>query len=182
MRENAYPLKPLQDYEIIAIAGKQYSGKDVLTRLLLEGLPNFTQIPLAGAIKKKYAIQNQLTLSEIEANKAFHRPGLIALGDWGRKQDPDYWLKQVFSESGHKIISDVRLKREYDLLREKGAFLIRLNADREVRAQRGQIVRESDPTELELDAVHDWDAVLTNNGTLEDLTTQVTGLFQHVQY
>lgn len=177
----SHPPKPLSAYEIIAISGKQYSGKDVLARLLLEKLPGFRQVPLAGAIKKAYARQNNLSVEEIEANKALHRPGLISMGDWGRRQDPDYWLKQVLSEPGRKIVSDMRLKREYDLLREQGAFLIRLNADREVRAQRGRIVNETDPTETELDAISDWDAVLTNNGTLDGLSTQVTPLLRGVQ-
>ncbi len=161
--------KQLQNAEIIAISGKQYAGKDLLAQLLLEMLPEFRKIPLALAIKQAYAQQQRLTLAEIEANKAQYRPDLIALGDWGRQQDPDYWLKQVLAQPGKKIISDLRMKREYELLREQGAFLIRLNADRDVRAQRGIIVSEDDPTENELDATTDWDAVLTNNGSVEDL-------------
>jgi phosphomevalonate kinase len=167
---------PLSNAEIIGISGKQYSGKDVLAQLLLEHLPDFRKIPLALAIKQEYARRHHLTLEAIEANKAQYRPDLIALGDWGRQQDPDYWLKQALAQPGKKIISDVRLKREHDLLREHGAFLIRLNADRAVRAQRGHIVSEDDPTERELDAVTDWDAVLTNNGSLEDLTRQLDRL------
>lgn len=176
MPENAYHPKPLREYPIIAIAGKQYSGKDVLTDLLLRQLPGFRKIPLASAIKQAYARQNMLSAEEIEANKALHRPGLIAMGDWGRRQDPDYWIKQVLAEPGPKIISDVRLKREHDILRQEGAFLIRLNADRNVRAQRGLIVAETDPTELELDDVTDWDAVLTNNSSLEDLEEQLSSI------
>lgn len=177
MSEKAHPKKSLRNCDLIGIAGKQYSGKDVLARLLLEKLPHFQQVPLAGAIKEVYASQQGLSLEEIEANKAQHRPGLIALGDWGRRQDPDYWLKRALAKPGPKIISDVRLKREYDLLKAQGAFLIRLNADRDIRAQRGQIVSEDDPTERELDSVTDWDAVLSNNGSLEALKAQVDALF-----
>jgi phosphomevalonate kinase len=169
--------KKLRDAPLIGISGKQFSGKDVLTRLLLERLPDFQQIPLALAIKQAYGEQHGLTLAEIEANKAEYRPGLIALGDWGRAQDPDYWLKQVLNRPGKKIISDVRLMREYDLLRERGAFLIRINADRAIRAQRGQLVSEDDPTECALDEVTNWNLVLTNNGSVEDLTRQINVLF-----
>lgn len=162
--------------EIIGISGKQYSGKDVLAQLIQDRHPEFIKVPLALAIKQEYARRHHLTLEAIEANKAQYRPDLIALGDWGRQQDPDYWLKQVLAQPGKKIISDVRLKREYDLLQEHGAFLIRLNADRTVRAQRGTIVSEDDPTERELDSVTEWDAVLTNNGSLEELTNQLEHL------
>lgn len=164
--------------ELIGISGKQYSGKDVLAQLIQDRLPEFKKIPLALAIKQEYAHRHHLTLEEIETKKAHYRPDLIALGDWGRQQDPDYWLKQVLAQPGKKIISDVRLKREYDLLREQGAFLIRLNADRAVRAQRGTIVSEDDPTERELDSITGWDAVLTNNGSLQELTNQLDHLLE----
>ena len=181
MHKRFQTAKTLAQSELIAISGKQYSGKDVLTHLLLKALPHFKQIPIATEIKNAYAAQHHLTLTDIENNKALHRPGLIALGDWGRKQDPNYWLKQVLIEPGPKIISDVRLKQESALLKAQGAFLIRLNADRAVRAQRGQIVSEHDPTEQELDHVMDWDAILTNNGNLDELETQVKQLLGPVR-
>lgn len=168
----------LTDATIIGISGKQFSGKDALTKMLLEQLPDFTQVPLALAIKQAYAQENEMTLADIEAHKAFHRPGLIAKGDWGRAQDPDYWIKQVLAIPGKKIISDVRLQREYDLLKDSGAFLIRLEADRDVRWHRGTLVSEDDPTECELDGVKDWDAVLYNNASIEMLEVQVAHLLQ----
>ncbi len=167
----------MQDVPIIGLSGKQFSGKDVLTRLLLERLPQFRQIPLALAIKQAYAQQHELSLAELEAHKAQHRPGLIALGDWGRAQDPDYWIQQVMQQPGPKIISDVRLPREFDLLREQGAFLIRVEADRAIRTQRGQLVSEDDPTECALDGRTDWDALLVNNGSMEELEQQVAQWF-----
>jgi len=165
--------KKLGNAQIIGISGKQYTGKDVLAHLLLKHLPDFQQIPIALAIKQTYAQQQGLTLAELEAHKAEHRPGLIALGNWGRSQNPDYWLKQVLNQPGKKIISDVRLKHEYLLLREQGAFLIRVNADHDIRAQRGQLVSENDPTECELDSITDWDLALYNNGSVSDLEKQL---------
>lgn len=166
----------LTNASIIAISGKQYSGKDLLAQLLMDCLPDFRKVPIAQAIKQEYARRHDLTLEEIEANKAHYRPDLIALGDWGRAQDPDYWLKQVLAQPGKKIISDVRMKREYDLLKAHGAYLIRLNADRDVRAQRGKIVSEHDPTENELDTVQDWNTMLANNGSVEELRQQCNSL------
>lgn len=172
-----YPTaKSLKDYPIIAISGKQYSGKDLLSSLLLKHLPHYTQLPLAQAIKATYAQQHSLTLEEVEHNKAHYRPGIIAIGDWGRAQDPDYWLKRVLNNPAPKIISDVRLKREYELLRDHQAFLIRLNADRAIRAQRGLIVSEEDPTERDLDKVTHWDAVFVNNGSIDELEAQLIKL------
>ena len=169
--------KKLQDAPIIGLSGKQFSGKDVLTRLLLERLPQFRQVPLALAIKQVYAQQQGISLVELEAHKAQHRPGLIELGDWGRAQDPDYWIQQVLQQPGTKIISDVRLVREFELLRQQGAFLIRVEAVRAIRAQRGQLVSETDPTECALDDRTDWDAVLLNNGSVVELAQQLDQWF-----
>ncbi len=156
---------------VIAISGKQFSGKDTVAHLLLEALPGFQQIPIARAIKQAYAAQHNLTLEAIETDKATHRPGLIALGNWGRAQDADYWLKHLLEIPGAKIISDLRLRHEYDLLKANGAFLIRVNAERAVRAQRGTLVSETDPTECDLDDIppEGWDIVIENNGSLEML-------------
>lgn len=173
MDETGNQGQALRESRIIAISGKQYSGKDVLAGLILERLPEFRKIPLALAIKEEYAQRHNLTLEEIETNKARYRPDLIELGNWGRAQDPDYWLKKVLDQPGRLLISDMRLKREYDLLKENGAFLIRLEAERAVRASRGSIVSEDDPTENELDGIKGWNLVLTNNGTLTTLKDQL---------
>lgn len=145
----------------------------------MERLPEFRKVPLAFAIKETFAQQHDLTLKEIEENKARYRPGLIELGNRGRAQDPDYWLKQVLSQPGKKIISDMRLKREYDLLKAEGAFLIRLEAERDVREKRGKIVSEDDPTERELDDVTDWDLILRNNGPVDVLAEQLDAILKH---
>jgi phosphomevalonate kinase len=163
---------------LIGISGKQFSGKDVLADALVVALEGYEKIPLALAIKQEYGRRHGLTLEEIEANKAEHRPGLIVLGDWGRGQDPDYWLKQVLRVPGRKIISDVRLRREFELLREHGAYLVRVEADRRVREGRGRLVSETDLTECDLDGVETWDCVLENNGTVEAFETAIQRLLQ----
>jgi len=166
--------------KIIGLSGKQYAGKDAVATLLIKTLPQYRQVPIAMAIKKAYGQQHNLSLAKIEAHKAQHRPGLIALGDWGRAQDLDYWLKAVIaqSEAGPIIISDVRLRREYELLRHHGAFLIRVEADRTVRANRGQLVSETDPTECDLDNIQDWDAVIENNGDKTQLEESLQQMIQ----
>ncbi len=168
--------RTLRTATLIGISGKQYAGKDFLADMLLKQLPGFTKIPLALAIKQVYAQQQGLSVDEVEQHKAQHRPGLIALGDWGRQQSPNYWLRQALAAPGKKIISDVRLKHEHDFLRNQGAYLIRLEADRDIRGHRGSLVSEQDLTETQLDTVTDWDAVLTNNGDPTALATQLQKL------
>lgn len=177
-------MTPTRPRALIGLSGKQYAGKDQVADLLAQALPGFEKIPIARAIKEAYARQHGLSLEDIERHKAQHRPGLIALGDWGRSQDANYWLGRILSpENPHPnvIVSDVRLKREYEALKAAGAFLIRVEADRDLRAQRGNIVSESDPTECELDTVTGWDAVISNNGTREDLLDKVQTLVSQIR-
>ena len=173
------PLTP--HTRLIGLSGKQYAGKDHVADWLLEHLPGFRKRPIASAIKEVYCQKHRLTLTELEANKAQHRPGLIALGDWGRSQDPDYWIRHVLNTPGLWIVPDVRLPHEHQMLREASAFLIRVNADRDIRAQRGELVSENDLTETALDDVTDWDKVLENNKSTLALTGELDTVFVQIQ-
>ena len=154
-------------HRIIAISGKQFSGKDLLADTLCQMFPGFQKKPIASAIKRRYAAEHGLSLEDLEANKAAHRTGLIAMGDWGRAQDPNYWLSALLEDGAPTVVSDMRLRHEYHFFRERGAFCIRLNATRSIRETRGVLVAENDPTECDLDDIKDsdWDCVLENNGS-----------------
>lgn len=169
--------------ELIAISGKQYAGKDLLADCLIKTLreQGFRKYPIALAIKREFANIYGLTIQDIEANKALYRPGLIALGQRRRLQDENYWLKHLFSEPGPKVVSDMRLLHEYDFFKQKGAFLIRLEASPEVRAKRGTIVSETDATECELDGTTNWDALLTNESSIADFEKQVATLLEKIK-
>jgi phosphomevalonate kinase len=166
---------------LIAISGKQFVGKDSFTDYLLENLEGFQKIPLAKAIKNEFAALYGLTPHEVEENKVLYRPSLIAIGQRRRQNDPDYWLKQVLAIPGGKIISDMRLRHEYDVLKRAGAFCIRIESDRDLRAQRGQLVKEDDATECELDKITDWDAIVVNNGSFDDLRKKAQDLAKVIQ-
>jgi len=166
---------------LIMISGKQLSGKDLFTDLLMEQLPGYTRMPIARAIKEEFAALYGLTPQEVEANKEIYRLGLITLGQRRRQQDQNYWLKRILAVPSPKIVSDVRLQYEYDVFKARGAFCIRLEADRTIRAQRGTLVVENDPTECELDDIQNWDAVIQNNGTVEELKQQAQNLLKTLQ-
>jgi len=155
--------------KIIVLSGKQFSGKDTFAKFLLEFLPNFKRIGLGDAIKIEYGKQKGLTFEEIEANKSNYRADLIALGDWGRAQDADYWLKRIIAQEDNVIVPDLRMPHELKVFKEHGAVSIRVEAPRENRALRGVLVKEDDPTETLLDNIKDWDFIIENNSTLEDL-------------
>lgn len=158
---------------IIIFSGKQYAGKDTAAKIMLDKMPNYRRCAMGDIIKLTYGAQKGLTYDEIEKNKAKYRSDLIVLGNWGREQDPDYWLKKIINQKGNIIVTDVRVPHEYEVFKNAGAITIRVEATRETRAKRGQLVGENDITEVGLDNEKNWDYIIDNNSTYEYLKLQV---------
>ena len=167
--------------KIIVFSGKQYSGKDTAAKIILENLTNFKRIGLGDAIKIEYSEKTGIPFEEIEKNKHLYRQDLINLGNSRRSEDKDYWIKKVIQLPGNIIVPDVRVKRELEFFKEANAFTVRVEATRETRANRGQLVGETDITEVDLDEIKDWDAVLTNDTSYEDLQAQSIELANRIK-
>lgn len=160
--------------KIIIFAGKQYSGKDTVAKIMLSMLPEFRRCAIGDIIKLTYGEENGLTYEQIESNKAFYRPDLIKLGNWGRKQHPDYWLKKIIDQGGNIMVTDVRVPHEYEVFKNAGAISIRVEASRETRLARGgSLAGEDDITETGLDNVEDWDFVINNDVDFDTLKNKV---------
>ena len=162
--------------KMIVISGKQYSGKDTLAKLLLEELKDFKRVGIGDAIKINYAKEHNLTFDEVEKNKHLYRADLIKLGNWGRNQDPDYWLKSLIEMKENIIVPDVRVEHEIGLFKAHGAFAIRVEASFENRSKRATITNADDPTETALDNYNGWDAIIDNNSDYENLKKQAIEL------
>lgn len=167
--------------KIIIFSGKQYSGKDTAGKILLETLPDYKRCAMGDIIKYEYGKRHNLTYEEIEANKSKYRAGLIELGNWGRSQSPDYWLDKIINTEGNIIVTDVRVPHEYEKFKSAGAISIRIEASREVRAQRGELIGEDDITEVGLDNVTDWDYVITNNSDYNSFKNSVLQVIKNLK-
>ena len=164
--------------KIIIFSGKQYSGKDTAAKIMLEKLTSFRRCAIGDIIKLTYGARHNLTYDEIEQNKAKYRPGLIELGNRGRAQDPDYWLKKIIEQDGNIIVTDVRVPHEYEVFKNAGAITIRIEATRQTRAQRGVLVSEDDITEIGLDNIKDWDFIIDNNSDYEHLENSINAILE----
>ena len=166
---------------IITFSWKQYSGKDTAAIILMELMPEFKRCAMGDIIKIEYGKLNNLTYDEIESNKAQYRQGLIDLGNWGREQSPDYWLEKIIQQNGNIVVTDVRIKHEYQVFKQAGAISIRVEADREVREARGgKLIGENDVTEVDLDNIQDWDFVIDNNKDYETLRQKVLEIVEKI--
>lgn len=167
--------------KIIIFSGKQYSGKDTAGKIFLENMPDYRRCAMGDIIKLEYGRKHNLTYEQIEANKSQYRAGLIELGNWGRSQSPDYWIKKIISEEGNIIVTDVRVQHEYDVFKSAGAIAIRVEATRETRSKRGELVGETDVTEIGLDHITDWDYVIDNNSDYETLKKKVFEVIEDIK-
>ena len=164
---------------IITFSGKQYSGKDTAAKILLDFMPTFRRCAMGDIIKIEYGRLNNITYEEIEANKPKYRQGLIDLGNWGRSQSPDYWLKKIIEQEGNIVVTDVRIKHEYETFKKAGAITIRVEAERDIREARGgKLIGEDDVTEVDLDNIQDWDFVIDNNKDYETLKENVLKIIE----
>ena len=168
--------------KIIIFSGKQYSGKDMAAKIIMEALPEYKRYAVGDMIKLEYGRQKNLTYEEIEKDKPKYRQDLINLGNWGRSVSPDYWLNKIISQEGKIIVTDVRVKHEYDVFKQAGAITIRVEADRDIREKRGgKLVGENDVTEVDLDNIRDWDFVICNNKDYETLKTSVLKIVEQIR-
>ncbi len=167
--------------KVIIFSGKQYSGKDAAAKIMLELMPDFKRCAMGDIIKLTYGTEKGLTYEEIENNKAQYRADLIKLGNWGRAQDADYWLKKILEQDGNIIVTDVRVQHEYDVFKKAGAIAIRVEATRETRMSRGNLIGEDDITETGLDHITDWDYVIDNDSDYEALKSQVLKIIEKIQ-
>ncbi len=167
--------------KIIIFSGKQYSGKDTAAKIILDKLKNYKRCAMGDIIKYTYGKDKGITYEEIEKNKALYRADLIKLGNWGRAQDPDYWLKKILEQEGNIIVTDVRVQHEYEIFKQAGAIAIRVDASRQTRMHRGNLIGEDDITETGLDNIVDWDFIIDNNSDYDNLVKQVDSIIQSLE-
>lgn len=167
--------------KIIIFSGKQFSGKDTAAKILLEAMPEYRRCAMGDIIKLTYGKEKGLTYEEIEKNKPMYRQDLINLGNWGRSQNPDYWLNKIVEQEGNIVVTDVRVEHEYEVFKNAGAITIRVEATRETRSKRGELVGETDITEVGLDHITNWDFIIDNNSDYENLKEQVNRIIKDLK-
>ena len=167
--------------KIIIFSGKQFSGKDTAAKILLEAMPEYRRCAMGDIIKLTYGKEKGLTYEEIEKNKPIYRQDLINLGNWGRSQNPDYWLNKIVEQEGNIVVTDVRVEHEYEVFKNAGAITIRVEATRETRSKRGELVGETDITEVGLDHITNWDFIIDNNSDYENLKEQVNRIIKDLK-
>ena len=132
-------------------------------------------------IRKEYWNDPSIKASFVNNYNLTGRDILQKIGESFRKEiSPDIWVNSLFNNydklnyrthSGkpNLIITDVRMPNEAQAIKDRGGILIRV--DRETG------YKDSHISETALDDYQDWDYVIDNNGTLEELINKVEELY-----
>lgn len=180
----------------IAIMGKANTGKNTLAGLLIDeiranGSNSYKCMAFADPIKEIVMIMfpranrnclygpSQLRSESIpgafkDGKPLTYRQALIDVGtEVGRKYSDRIWLENFDHRyesvvSDLVIVTDVRFRNEFDHLKEKGFFQIRLY--RHTDAPEIQHISETGQSSIKDE---EFDYVLHNNKSLEDLQEEV---------
>jgi len=167
---------------LIGISGKQRSGKDTVAEYLNKKY-GFIRISFANPLKRLAIDYFGLTPKDVYVRKPDSvRKFLQELGRLGRSVDKDFWIKKALSNYDKNelwVVSDVRYKNEAKAIKNLEGVLIRIEADRDIRLQRGPLAYENDLSETDLDD-YSFDYVIYNNSTFEKLYKQVDKIMNQI--
>lgn len=159
------------------LMGKQRSGKDTIAEYLYryEGFQPYALAEGVYEIARKYfGMQNK------------DRALLIAIGEKMREIDPLVWVKYTLSKIDpaldRVVITDVRMKHEYEYLVSHGWHPIGVEATKETRMRRAGYTHahENDPTEPDL-SKYTFLYTLENNGTIEELYDNIDTMLEYFE-
>ena len=187
---------------IIGISGKAESGKDTAANMLkiLYGNPNISYEDYNNKNYNKFADIEVIHFADILKETAMTmcvlseedvctqhgkkrkiewlgitvRELLQKLGTCIRQNiDEDFWVKSLWAvvdNWNNVIIADVRFPNEVNSIKERGGIVIRLN--------RNTSKVDNHISETAVDNYKEWDLVIDNNSTKEDLFNTLKKIVQ----
>lgn len=179
---------------LVGIRGKAGAGKDEVAKVFVEHYhcrryafatrmkeAALALDPIIEAVRRRDGSMRYVRLSELiahvgaeqakkhpEVRRTYQRIGT----EMGRESlDPDLWIKLLFKRTRSKraVISDVRFANEVEAIRKRNGFIILVQ-----RPGHGGLVgtaAEHASEQLPEDGM--YDAVIVNDGALEDLPKKV---------
>ena len=167
---------PNQTVMLIGISGKKRSGKDTVGAMVVEWLNEHgfdaAQVAFADQLKDEVAEATGVNRRMQEMDKERWRPILQWWGVEFRRHyfGQDYWVskmtqKLLAMDEDLAVVTDVRFRDEADFIRASGGFVVRV--ERETGLQDGH------SSETDLDGYSEFQATLSNDGTLDDLEEKV---------
>lgn len=149
--------------KLIGIAGKKYSGKDTLAKLMLEYDPSIFVTHFADRLKDEIASICDVSREQIDQNKELFRPMLQWWGTEYRKRfcnNENYWINSLHESIQDLpcpvVVSDVRFPSEAEYIRSQGGILIKI-------IRPGLESSDNHLSETALDTYQEWDKIVVND-------------------
>lgn len=157
----------------IAFGGNMGSGKDTCVDYLCTKYPEHTRISFAGALYDILSYAQEKCGFEKNKDRKF----LQFIGtEWARNIDKNVWINIVLCKDieGIGLLSDIRFPNEFNALKNNGWICIKVtrnNIDKN-RVGNGDNTHSS---ELSINDIkdEDWDFILDNNSTKEELYKRI---------
>lgn len=168
----------MNNHPLVAIAGRQGSGKTTLATMLTDN--GWVRLSISTPIKRMmHDAWGDLAKNEtircgdevVTMRQMYQR-----IGSALRSVDPDLLMRMLQPDleaamaAGYPVvIDDLRLPAEADWLRARGFFIVRLWVPAGIRRLRlgHDLTGEDDATEAQVDTVH-ADKVITDLGSVEE--------------
>lgn len=175
---------------IIGLGHRKGVGKETLARILVEE-HGFVRLAFADALKEVLTAMSpyldpaladaiaKLGIEEAKRSPAPVRDALNMLGNTMRAHvSPEVWVLAVTrridaSAGGRFVISDVRYQNEVRAIRDRGGRVFRV--DRQCAAV------SYDDSDDALEGFDQWDGVVDNGGSIDDLAAQAAALVDTIQ-
>ena len=182
---------------VLLISGKRKSGKDFCVDLLTQCLTDFVVFRIAAPIKRQYAKDHNLDFEKLldaTLYKENYRQKMVEYSENIRKTDPNCFLRLSIEESNARsksiwILSDARRLCDIEYFKNSEEFrntkvlTIRICASNETRIKRGWTFTpgiDDKETECGLDQYQDWDFIIDNDGSNEDLIKKLEPIIKSI--
>ena len=181
---------------LLAISGKRFSGKDTLAALLVQHARargvTLETYAFAAESKRMFTAERALAGVSVDLERLQHdrdykerwRPELTPFTMDALARDPLVFCRSVAerieASAAASLVTDVRLRLEVTHLRSRFRLhLVRIARSDATRAASGWAFTPSaddHPTETQLDDPSLWDEVMTNDGSVEELSAKAEAL------
>lgn len=181
-------------YVILGLSGKRGSGKDALASKLAP--LGWERVSFADELKKKIRLDFNLTSEQTDGKlketpcgyinedgvELTPRDIMTLCGKYYRAIDPMFWVKQAFKHVNESVsdvtrkivVTDVRFTNEVEYLRDRGAFIVRIDRDPALNIYK---IPLTDFTETSLDNyTFDYKITADHNVDFADLEREAKAL------
>jgi len=176
---------------IVGITGKKGHGKDTVGEVFTKAgyLRDFFAAPIKEAVKLALNMTDEQVHGTVDVKETIDprygitpRWAMQSMGtEWGRNLiNKDVWAIACLSRIENSgalnwVITDTRFTNEADIIKEKGGIIVKV-----VRPNADTGSFEDHPSELQIDLIEP-DYTITNDGTLDELVTQVKALVEQLK-